>query len=70
RVIIPDAAISTGNTVQIVANNAGTITIEPASNNVLITPKGESEGLPSSTVTESSVTLVQTGADGKSWVIT
>ncbi len=69
RVIIPDAAISTGNTVQIVANNAGTITIEPANNNVLLIPKGGSEGLPLSTTTDSSVTLVQTGSDGKTWMV-
>lgn len=69
RVIIPDVAISTGNTVQIVANNAGTITIEPANNNVLLIPKGGSEGLPLSTTTDSSVTLVQTGSDGKTWMV-
>ncbi|EHQ0889085.1 sialate O-acetylesterase [Salmonella enterica] len=62
KVVIPDAKISAGNTVQIVANNAGTITVQPASGNVLI------NGLPSSTTTDHSTTLVQTGTDGKSWV--
>ncbi|ELT7589569.1 hypothetical protein R9X84_004569 [Salmonella enterica] len=46
------------------ANNAGTITVQPASGNVLI------NGLPSSTTTDHSTTLVQTGTDGKSWVTT
>ncbi|EAS5077689.1 hypothetical protein D8P01_14965 [Salmonella enterica] len=62
KVVIPDAKISAGNTVQIVANNAGTITVQPANGNVLI------NGLPSSTTTDHSTTLVQTGTDGKSWV--
>lgn len=64
RVVIPDARITAGNTVQIVANNAGTISIEPANNNVLI------DGLPSATTTDHSATLVQTGGDGKTWVTT
>lgn len=62
KVIIPDAKISAGNTVQIVANSAGTITLQPANSNVLI------NGLPASTTTDHSTTLVQTGTDGKSWV--
>ncbi|ENT7860128.1 sialate O-acetylesterase [Salmonella enterica] len=62
KVVIPDAKISAGNTVQIVANSAGTITVQPANGNVLI------NGLPSSTTTDHSTTLVQTGEDGKTWV--
>lgn len=62
KVIIPDTKISAGNTVQIVANSAGTITVQPANGNVLI------NGLPASTTTDHSTTLVQTGTDGKSWV--
>ncbi|ECB1786165.1 DUF1737 domain-containing protein [Salmonella enterica subsp. enterica serovar Nottingham] len=64
KVVIPDAKISAGNTVQIVANSAGTITVQPANENVLV------NGLPTSTTTDHSTTLVQTGADGKSWVVT
>ncbi|HHR4857451.1 TPA: DUF6645 domain-containing protein [Salmonella enterica] len=64
KVIIPDAKVSAGNTVQIVASNAGTISIEPENANVLI------NGLPSATTTDHSVTLVQQGGDGKTWVIT
>ncbi|EFR3658217.1 sialate O-acetylesterase [Salmonella enterica] len=64
KVIIPDTKISAGNTVQIVANSAGTITVQPANGNVLI------NGLPSPTTTDHSTTLVQTGTDGKSWVVT
>lgn len=64
KVVIPDTKISAGNTVQIVANSAGTITLQPANGNVLI------NGLPSSTTTDHSTTLVQTGTDGKSWVTT
>lgn len=64
KVIIPDAAITAGNTVQIVAKNAGTIAIQPANGNVLV------NGLPSVTTTDHSVTLVQQGRDGKSWVTT
>ncbi|ENF9605273.1 hypothetical protein ABRF41_001793 [Salmonella enterica] len=62
KVVIPDAKISAGNTVQIVANGAGTITVQPANGNVLI------NGLPASTTTDHSTTLVQTGEDGKTWV--
>ncbi|ENM0558236.1 sialate O-acetylesterase, partial [Salmonella enterica] len=62
KVIIPDAKISAGNTVQIVASSAGTITLQPANGNVLI------NGLPATVTTDHSTTLVQTGTDGKSWV--
>ncbi|EBS1327053.1 hypothetical protein D6T51_23575 [Salmonella enterica subsp. enterica serovar Muenchen] len=61
--MLPDAKVSAGSTVQVVANNAGTITIEPANSNVLINE------LPSPVTTETSVTLVQTGEDGKTWVM-
>ncbi|EIG7157592.1 sialate O-acetylesterase [Salmonella enterica] len=64
KVVIPDTQIKAGNTVQVVADNAGTISIAPASNNVLI------NGLPSATTTDSGVTLVQQGGDGKTWVTT
>ncbi|ECF2367721.1 sialate O-acetylesterase [Salmonella enterica subsp. enterica serovar Mountpleasant] len=64
KVVIPDAKITAGNTVQVVANNAGTISVEPASSSVLI------NGLPSATTTDKSVTLIQTGSDGKTWVTT
>ncbi|EDU1426788.1 hypothetical protein CAR06_004517 [Salmonella enterica subsp. enterica serovar Miami] len=63
KVIIPDAAITAGNTVQIVADHAGTIAIQPASSNVLV------NGLPSATTTDASLTLVQQGSDGKTWVV-
>ncbi|HFW5148127.1 TPA: DUF6645 domain-containing protein [Salmonella enterica subsp. enterica serovar Potsdam] len=61
-VIIPDAKITAGNTVQVVANSAGTISLQPENSNVLI------NGLPSATTTDTSVTLVQQGGDGKTWV--
>lgn len=64
KVVLPDTEISAGNTVQVVANNAGTINIEPASSNVLV------NNLPSSVTTDRSVTLVQTSLDGKTWLIT
>lgn len=70
KVIIPDVAISAGHTVHVMANNAGNITIEPANNNVLITPEGESEALPLPVTTDSSVTLTQTSGTGKTWVVT
>lgn len=63
KVVLPDAKVSAGSTVQVVANNAGTITIEPANSNVLI------NNLPSPVTTETSVTLVQTCEDGKTWVM-
>ncbi|EEM1819437.1 sialate O-acetylesterase [Salmonella enterica subsp. enterica] len=63
KVVIPDTKISGGNTVQIAARDAGTVTLQPASINVLI------NGLPMSTTTDHSVTLVQTGEDGKTWVV-
>ncbi|ELC8786558.1 sialate O-acetylesterase [Salmonella enterica] len=64
KVVIPDAQITAGNTVQVVANNAGQISLTPANGNVLV------NGLPSATTTDKSVTLVQQGSDGKTWVIT
>lgn len=62
KVIIPDAQITAGNTVQVVASSAGTISLQPENSNVLI------NGLPSATTTDTSVTLVQQGGDGKTWV--
>ncbi|EEO9899636.1 sialate O-acetylesterase, partial [Salmonella enterica] len=62
KVVIPDAPITAGKTVKIVANNAGRISVEPASDNVLV------NGRPSTTTTDTSLTLVQTGSDGKTWV--
>ncbi len=62
--VLLDTETSVGNTVQVVANNAGIIAIEPASSNVLL------NNLPSSATTDRSVTLVQTSLDGKTWVIT
>ncbi|EGT7582953.1 sialate O-acetylesterase [Salmonella enterica] len=64
KVVIPDAQITAGNTVQVVANNAGQISLTPANGNVLV------NGLPSVTTTDKSVTLVQQGSDGKTWVTT
>ncbi|HIF2251289.1 TPA: DUF6645 domain-containing protein [Salmonella enterica] len=62
KVIIPDAQITAGNTVQVVASSAGTISLQPENSNVLI------NGLPSATTTDTSITLVQQGGDGKTWV--
>ncbi|ECJ3902879.1 sialate O-acetylesterase, partial [Salmonella enterica subsp. enterica] len=62
KVVLPDTKISAGNTVQVVADNAGTITVQGANNNVLI------NGLPSTIATETGITLIQTGGDGKTWV--
>ncbi|EGS3550918.1 sialate O-acetylesterase [Salmonella enterica] len=62
-VVLPDAAIRSGNTVQIVANSAGTVTVQPANSNVLI------NGLPASTALTASARLVQTGTDGRTWVV-
>ncbi|HGB3178555.1 TPA: DUF6645 domain-containing protein [Salmonella enterica subsp. enterica serovar Muenchen] len=62
KVIIPDTQITAGNTVQVVATNAGTISLQPENSNVLI------NGLPSSTTTDTSIMLVQQGGDGKTWV--
>lgn len=64
KVVIPDAKITAGNTVQIVMNNAATISVEPASSSVLI------NDLPSAITTDKSVTLVQQGGDGKTWATT
>ena len=70
KVVIPNTAISPGKTVQIVSEKAGNVTIEPASSDVLITPKDADEALPVSTVVDSSVTLVQIAAEGKTWLVT
>ncbi|EHQ8021521.1 sialate O-acetylesterase, partial [Salmonella enterica] len=55
-VVLPDAKISAANTVQVVANSASTITVQPANDDVLI------NGLPSTT--DHSTTLVQTAKLG------
>ncbi|EJC3639707.1 hypothetical protein MYX88_004923 [Salmonella enterica] len=52
----------TGNTAHITVSGGATVTLKPASNNVLL------NGLPSEQTTDKSVTLIQTGSDGKTWV--
>lgn len=67
KVIIPDATIGVGNTIQVVAHNAGTVTLQPASNFVLLQPAGATEALPSPVCINASTTLIQTGLEGKTW---
>ncbi len=69
QLTIPDLEYSVGRNIQIVANKAGSITVKPQNSNVLITPKGETEGLAKPIETTESITLMQIGSDGKSWVV-
>ncbi|EAB4400462.1 sialate O-acetylesterase [Salmonella enterica] len=64
KVILPDAQISAGKAVRVTADNAGTITLTPENSNVLI------NGFPAAITTDHSVTLIQTGSDGRTWVVT
>ncbi len=69
QLTIPDLEYSVGRNIQIVANKAGSITVKPENSNVLITPKSGTEGLAKPIETTESVTLMQIGSDGKSWVV-
>ena len=69
QLTIPDLEYSVGRNIQIVANKAGKITVKPENSNVLITPKSGTEGLAKPIDTSESITLMQIGSDGKSWVV-
>ncbi|WP_097458063.1 DUF6645 domain-containing protein [Escherichia coli] len=67
KVVLPDATISPGNTVKILSDGSGTVTISPSGTRVLIIPAGETEAYPSSVETAGNVTLVQTSSEGRTW---
>ncbi|EDY2188498.1 hypothetical protein GTE46_005239 [Salmonella enterica subsp. enterica] len=50
------------------AQNAS-VTVHPDSNAVLLQPPGGGEGYPADAVINSAVKLIQSGADGKTWVV-
>ncbi|EAV6571049.1 hypothetical protein VQZ45_000003 [Salmonella enterica] len=68
RIVIPDTAFPQGFSVQVLAENAS-VTLHTGSHTVLLQPQGASEGYPVDAVVSASVRLVQSGADGKTWVI-
>ncbi|HDP1119301.1 TPA: hypothetical protein P5Y11_002545 [Salmonella enterica] len=68
RIVIPDTAFPQGFSVQVLAKNAS-VTLHTGSHTVLLQPQGASEGYPVDAVVSASVRLVQSGADGKTWVI-
>lgn len=67
-ITIPDEKFPQGFSVGIVAAGAR-VRLHPATGNVLLQPRGGSEGYPADTVLSSAVTLIQTGRDGKTWVV-
>ncbi|EEF5710442.1 hypothetical protein LNS10_002717 [Salmonella enterica] len=69
KIIIPDQAFPQGFSVSVSAQDA-VVTLHPESNAVLLQPQGSSEGYPVDAVISSNVRLLQSGADGKSWVVT
>ncbi|MDK1186556.1 hypothetical protein QMT17_19690 [Cronobacter turicensis] len=60
RVVLPDAAISAGNTIDIV-NSGAPVMVKPAKNNVLLKVPGNSDALPSAFMLTGSGQLVQSG---------
>ncbi|ECG1392265.1 TPA_asm: hypothetical protein GNB58_004897 [Salmonella enterica subsp. houtenae serovar 45:g,z51:-] len=68
RVIIPDAVFPQGFSVEISAQGA-LVTVHPESDTVLLQPKDIDEGYPTDVVIGTAVRLIQTGTDGKTWVI-
>lgn len=69
KIIIPDRAFPQGFSVSIPAQGA-TVTLHPESSAVLLQPPGSGEAYPVDAVISSNVRLLQSGADGKSWVVT
>ncbi|CAD6136453.1 hypothetical protein AOY57_24140 [Escherichia coli] len=67
KVVLPDATISPGNTVKILSDGSGPVTISPSGTRVLIIPAGETKAYPSSVETAGNVTLVQTSSEGRTW---
>ncbi|EAU9426695.1 hypothetical protein EOI87_23810 [Salmonella enterica] len=68
RVIIPDTPFAQGFSVTISAQNAS-VTVHPDGNAVLLQPKGSSEACPVDATINTDVRLIQSGADGKTWVV-
>ncbi|ECI2309187.1 hypothetical protein AH865_22095 [Salmonella enterica subsp. enterica serovar Infantis] len=68
KINIPDTPFAQGFSVTISAQNAS-VTVHPESNAVLLQPPGGGEGYPADAVINSAVKLIQSGADGKTWVV-
>ncbi|EJR6806053.1 hypothetical protein O0R04_001022 [Salmonella enterica] len=68
KINIPDAPFPQGFCVDISAQNAS-VTVHPESNAVLLQPPDGGEGYPVNAVINSAVKLIQSGVDGKTWVI-
>ncbi|ECC3214132.1 hypothetical protein S460_23780 [Salmonella enterica subsp. diarizonae] len=68
KITLPDTPFPQGFSIQISAQNAS-VTVHPGSSAVLLQPKGSSEAWPVNAVINSAVKLIQSGADGKTWVI-
>lgn len=66
-VVLPDADISPGNTVKIFSEGSGSITVTPATDDILIIPQGETEGYPSAVTVTGNTRLVQTDTSGRTW---
>lgn len=69
KITLPDVAFPQGFSVSVSAQGAR-VTLHPESNAVLLQPQGGSEGYPVDTVIGSTARLIQTGVNGKTWVIT
>ncbi|EIC0887638.1 hypothetical protein LA938_000363 [Salmonella enterica subsp. enterica serovar Mikawasima] len=67
-ITLPDEKFPQGFSVSIVANGAK-VTLHPATDDVLLQPPGASEGYPVDALLSSTVTLIQTGLDGKTWTV-
>lgn len=68
KINIPDTPFAQGFSVTISAQNAS-VTVHPDSNAVLLQPPDGGEGYPVNAVINSAVKLIQSGIDGKTWVI-
>lgn len=67
-ITLPDEKFPPGFSVGIVAGGAR-VRLHPATENVLLQPRGASESYPADTLLSSAVTLIQTGSDGKTWAV-
>lgn len=68
-ITLPDEQFPLGFSVEVVAAGAS-VTVSPESDHVLLQPKGYTGSYPvESTLANDSATLIQTGADGKTWAL-
>ncbi|HCM1915268.1 TPA: hypothetical protein N3A33_001131 [Salmonella enterica subsp. salamae serovar 28:r:e,n,z15] len=68
KITLSDTTFAQGFSVEVMAEHAS-VTLQPENSAVLIQPPGSSEGYPKAIPLSTSVRLIQSGTDGRTWVV-